>query len=331
MTALSNNAPQPTRLFKLLWQFAANRQKIFRARLSNDYDPSGVDPVMRKYKFTNAYRASDRTSQYLIRNVIYDGRERTFRDEFARILLFKVFNRIETWESLDHRLGQLNAETICLDQLPHALREIKVSGRPIYSAAYIMPYPRDFGFSTKHENHIQLLRLMIDERVDEQIQEARNMEAAYKVLLAYPSIGPFLAYQFLIDLNYSAHLDYSEQEFVVAGPGARDGLHLCFADAGKLNNSDLIRWTMEQQNEAFEDGKIEFPDLWSRPLQLIDCQNLFCEIGKYVRAVLPGIKVPSKRKRIKQLFHPNSTKLTAWYPPKWGINAKVTSWRRLHA
>lgn len=326
----SNKEPKPTRLLKHLWRFAANRQIVFRARLIDDYDPSGIDPVLRKYKFTNAYRASDRTSQYLIRKVIYDGQERSFRDEFARILLFKVFNRIETWESLENSAGELNAASIWLELLPRTLRELKSAGTPIYSAAYIMPCPR-FGYSTKHENHIQLLQLMLNERVDEQIQEARNMEAAYKVLLAYPSIGPFLAYQFLIDLNYSAHLDFSEREFVVAGPGARDGLQLCFIDSGKLTHSDLIQWTMERQGAAFEAEGIEFPDLWTRPLNLIDCQNLFCEISKYVRAALPGTKVPSGRKRIKQLFRPKPSKPTAWYPPKWGINEKIADWRRLHA
>ena len=330
LTYSLSSAPQTTRLFELLWRFAADRQRVFRARLSGNYDPSGVDPVIRKYKFTNAYRASDRTSQYLIRNVIYDGQDRAFRDEFARILLFKVFNKIETWQSLERRCGQLNADAICDWQLSEALHEIKASGKPIYSAAYIMPCPRNFGYSAKHENHIHLLRMMIDEKADEKIQDAGSMEAAYKVLLAYPSIGPFLAYQYLIDLNYSAQLDFSEQEFVVAGPGAKDGLHLSFSDSQDLSESDLIKWTMEQQDRAFEEGLIDFQDLWSRPLQLIDCQNLYCEIGKYVRAAMPGVKIRSGRKKIKQLYRAKSSKVTAWYPPKWGINAKVMSWRRLH-
>ena len=303
---------------------------MFRARLSGEYDPAKVDPIIRKYKFTNAYRASDRTSQYLIRNVIYDGRERSFRDEFARILLFKVFNKIETWQSLEREFGQLNADVIGHEDLPRALNEIRASGKPVYSAAYIMPCPSNFGFPAKHENHIQLLRKMIDEKADEKVLNASSMATAFEVLQSYPSIGPFLAYQFVIDLNYGPHLDFSEQEFVIAGPGAKDGIRLCFADPQELNDSDLIRWTMDHQDQAFENGPIEFLDLWSRPLQLIDCQNLFCEIGKYVRAAMPSVKIRSGRKNIKQLFRAKPTKVTAWYPPKWGINSKVDSWRQVH-
>ena len=31
------------------------------------------------------------------------------------------------------------------------------------------------------------------------------------------------------------------------------------------------------------DSPVEFRDLWGRPLQLIGCQNLFCEVDKYAR------------------------------------------------
>jgi hypothetical protein len=45
-------------------------------------------------------------SQYLIRNVIYDGDQD--RDEVVfRVLLFKWFSRISAWELLQDRLGPL--------------------------------------------------------------------------------------------------------------------------------------------------------------------------------------------------------------------------------
>ena len=67
--------------------------------------PWTEDPILRRYKFTNAYRASDRVSQYLIRNVIYAG-DQNPRELFLRILIFKLFNRIETWERLVAAVGR---------------------------------------------------------------------------------------------------------------------------------------------------------------------------------------------------------------------------------
>ena len=81
-----------TPVFDAYWRFAAERQSIFFRRLVGVTDALTNDPVLRGFKFTNAYRASDRVSQYLIKNVIY--REDLPRDEtnvFFRILLLRSF------------------------------------------------------------------------------------------------------------------------------------------------------------------------------------------------------------------------------------------------
>src|SRR6478752_7606879 len=85
-----------TRVFSTYWRFAAERQRVFLRRIQGSEPPWSEDPVLQVHKFTNAYRASDRVSQYLIRRVIYNG-EHNLRDTFFRILLFKIFNRIDTW------------------------------------------------------------------------------------------------------------------------------------------------------------------------------------------------------------------------------------------
>ena len=62
---------KPTPVYDMYWKFAAERQEVFYRRLDGAAGPWTEDRVIGKYKFTNAYRASDRVSQYLIRNVIY--------------------------------------------------------------------------------------------------------------------------------------------------------------------------------------------------------------------------------------------------------------------
>src|SRR6266853_1872102 len=88
-----------TVVYRTFWKFAAERQNIFAKRLRGDSPPWSKDPILRQYRYTNAYRATDRVSQYLIRNVIYDS-ESNSADTLFRILVFKFFNRIETWELL---------------------------------------------------------------------------------------------------------------------------------------------------------------------------------------------------------------------------------------
>src|SRR6266404_9162526 len=85
--------------FDVYWRFAAERQRVFHLRAAGAPPPWTADPVLSRHKFTNVYRAADRVSQYLIRDVIYAGPE-DLDEVVFRVLLFKVFNRIETWELL---------------------------------------------------------------------------------------------------------------------------------------------------------------------------------------------------------------------------------------
>jgi hypothetical protein len=80
----------------------------------------------------------------------------------------------------------------------------------------------------------------------------------------------------------------------------------------------------DTQEKHFDRLGLRFSGLNGRRLQLIDCQNLCCEVDKYARAAHPDISGYSGRTRIKQRFAPLDNALTAWFPPKWGIN--VLDW-----
>ena len=159
--------------------------------------------------------------------------------------------------------------------------------------------------------------------VPQRIAGARTMRNAFDLLRSYPSIGDFLAYQFVTDLNYSVITNFSEMEFVVPGPGALDGIRKCFSDLGGLTEADLIRLVTERQEGEFQRLGLRFRDLWGRRLQLIDCQNLFCEVSKYARVKHPDVKGVGNRSRIKQVYRPTVEPAEYWYPPKWGINSLI--------
>ena len=315
---------KPTVVYDTYWQFAAERQEVFYRRIEGCTPPWTHDSILARYKFTNAYRASDRVSQYLIRDVIYKGPQ-SLAEVFFRILVFKVFNKIETWELLEAAVREVEYSSYSYDVYDKVLSQALAAGRAIYSAAYIMPSPgRVFRHSKKHRNHLKLIELMMADEVPERIADAPTMRDAFDLLRSYPSIGDFLAYQFVTDLNYSEVTNFSEMDFVVPGPGALDGIRKCFSDLGGLSESDLIRVVTERQDEEFDRLGLRFRDLWGRQLKLIDCQNLFCEVSKYARVKHPEYEGLSKRTRIKQHFRPTVSPIQYWYPPKWGINHLIT-------
>lgn len=315
--------PRPGSGFDVYWQFAAERQRVYRHRLDGLTGSAlTTDPVLTTHRFTNAYRASDRVSQYLISNVIYD-QPRDWTDTFVRVLVFKVFNRIDTWEHLQASVDDVGVATLLNGELDEALAELPPK-RPIYNAAYIMPPPRS-GIGAKFRRHLTLLRHMVRDKAHHRVAGAASMEAAFDVLASYESIGPFLGYQFVIDLNYTPHLGFSESDYVVAGPGALRGIRKCFADPGDYSPAEIIRWVADQQVEAFVERDLDWHDLWGRPLQLIDAQNLFCEVDKYTREARPDLSAFAPGSRIKQRYTPVAAPLTAWFPPKWGVNRSIPS------
>jgi hypothetical protein len=321
--------PTPSIVFDSYWRFAAERQAVFFRRLEGQSAPWTNDPIIAAHKFTNVYRATDRTSQYLIREVLYSNQTYSLRDTFLRVMLFKLFNKISTWEYLQDRLGDLTERPNVLSAVSEMLDRALACGQRIYSAAYIMPSgPAHIRQERKHHMHLTLLQRMLEDRLPEQISEAPSMQAAYEHLVRYPSIGPFLAYQFVTDLNYSTHLSFSEMEFVMPGPGARDGLRKCFSDFGDYSEADVIKWVAERQALEFAARGLAFQTLWGRPLQLIDCQNLFCEIDKYSRVAHPDVLGRSGRTRIKQRFKPTDAPIPIHLPPKWGTTIENPSSRR---
>ena len=318
---------RPTVVYDTLWRFAVERQEVFFRKLAGCPPPWTHDPIITRYKFTNTYRASDRVSQYLIRHVIYDG-DQSLEGIFFRTILFKLFNKIETWELLKEKLSTLNYEDYSFERYDEVLSEAISSGRRIYSAAYIMPSGKStFGHIRKHRNHLRLLELMMEDKVPQRVADASSMKQGFEVLRSYPTIGDFLAYQYVTDLNYSELVNFTETEFVVPGPGATDGIHKCFSDMGGLNEIDIIRIVTASQEKEFTKRGLQFRSLWGRPLQLIDCQNLFCEVSKYARLKHPEVKGFNERTRIKQVYRPSEDRLEYWYPPKWGINHLISGSR----
>lgn len=314
-----------TPVFDTYWRFAAERQEIFFRRVHGCAEPFTTDPILKVHKFTNAYRASDRVSQFLIRNVIYSG-DPDPKETFFRIILFKTFNRIDTWKLLEEKLGPITFRGFKFESYDSVLGESLRQRRSIYSAAYIMPSGgSSFGYPEKHRNHLRLIEKMMKDGVPSRVGGAHSLQEVFLILRSYPMIGDFLAFQYSIDLNYSEMINFSEMSFVVPGPGAKDGIRKCFSSFGGLSEVDLIRLMADRQGEEFSRLGLKFQTLWGRPLQLIDCQNLFCEVDKYARVAHPEFAGITGRNKIKQKFHPSEEPIDLFFPPKWGINEKILS------
>ena len=254
---------EPSAVFDTYWRFAAKRHQIYESRPARVQGPWTSDPILRSHRFTNCFRAADRVSQYLINDVIYSGPQNT-DDIVFRVLLFKMFNKISTWELLQETFGELTADGFSAELYSSALDTAFARKQTLYSAAYVIPPPA-FGAVRKHANHMRLLERMMESGLPEMLVQAQSMEDAYFLLRSYPAMGDFLSFQFLIDLNYTPVLPFDEMDYVVAGPGARDGIRKCFGPGSAGHETELIEYMAASQDEHFDRLGLTFGGLFGRP------------------------------------------------------------------
>lgn len=298
-----------TRAYGLYWYWAAERMAMFYRRRDGAPAPWTSDPILQAYRFTLPYRALDRVSQYLIRHVIYDqtwSRE----DTFFRTALFRLFNRISTWELLQAEHGSLRCSSFDPGGFAGTLRRARRAGVKVFNPSYRRRTPS--GAATVLDGVLSQLHTMLQDDLPRGLAEL-NIERAYSLLLTYSGMGPFITYQLVTDLAYSPHYGWNEGDFTVAGIGAKLGIAAVFAERAGRSEEDLIRLMAARQALEFKRHGLVFHPPGGLPLQLIDCQNIFCEIGKYTRVMRGG--------RAKQRYRPSPQPLPpVFLPPKWGIN-----------
>ncbi len=307
-------------VYDTYWKTCAERQEIFFKRLKGALPPYTTDPIFKTYKFCNVYRASDRVSQFLIKDVIYKNRF-IAKDTLFRIFLFRLLNKIETWQLLESKLGGITLKNFRINEYSRVLESIKHS-QPIYGNAFILCANKAFGYDKKHQNHLALLDFVFNRKENiNKLLSAKTLKELFEILKEFPLMGNFMAYQIAIDFNYSEVFNFGENDFTIAGPGAERGIKKCFLDTDGKNSEYVIRYMVDNQEKEFERLGIKFKNLFGRQMHAIDCQGWFCETDKYSRAKFPSLK--SNRTQIKAKFKSQGKQIKYFYPPKWKINEKI--------
>jgi hypothetical protein len=307
------------------WYFASERQAAFERRVAGDQPPWTDDPILQTFKFCNVFRAADRVSQYMIRDVCYHDDPCTPQDRLFQIVAFRTFSKIETWRGVRAFLGRYpTLDDLGDGSFTAALDHTRRTNGGLYTGAFILCATDAYGQRLKHLNHIELFRHMfLTDALGDRLLDAGSLREVYDLLHGYPLMGDFMSYQTAIDLNYCDLVNFSENDFTQPGPGALRGIKKCFEDLGDYRPADVIRWMVDNQDHELARLDLPFARLWGRPLHAIDCQGLFCETDKYCREAAP--ELVSTRKRIKARFVRSSDPIILFFPPKWGINDRLPS------
>ncbi|HEX7483683.1 MAG TPA: nucleotide kinase domain-containing protein [Candidatus Saccharimonadales bacterium] len=311
------------RIYDIYWYFASERQQIFEKKLTGQPGPWTDDPILQKYKFCNVFRATDRVSQYMIRDVCYHTETCTPADRLFQIVAFRLFSKIETWDAVRKFLNRNpTIEDLVDGSFTKALEYAEDINDGLYTNAFILCATNAYGQPRKYLTHVELLRdMFVNHPLVGQLLEASSLREIYTLLHTFPLMGDFMSYQIAIDLNYSDLINFSENDFTQPGPGALRGITKVFESLGDYSLAEVILWMVEQQDAEFARLNLPPANLFGRKLQAIDCQNLFCETDKYCREAVP--ELASNRSKIKAVYSTPKPIDRLFFPPKWNLNYNV--------
>ncbi|KAJ7643814.1 hypothetical protein FB45DRAFT_896135 [Roridomyces roridus] len=318
---VSGQVLEPTVVFESLWWWLVERKKMDDARRAGRPSPWTQDEILQKGRFCNAYRVLDKTSQFVVTDVIETGSQDALELLF-RIVLFTSFNKIQTWKMLTEAFGELTWAEFDIHTYGEVLSAASSRGQTLCTGAY-MKIARQYEYRSNHMGHLQLLQMLM-EKLPPVLKGAKFAADVYEEIAAFPGMAAFTTYQLMLSLSYSKLLNFNANDFVVPGPGASSGLAKMFgqslkdarAAVGKDIESDILRHLVEHQRAYFARSNLEFPYLRDEGghehlLDVADFEHAVCETDKYAREKYPEIEGTSARTKIKRGFTASDEKLPA--------------------
>jgi hypothetical protein len=255
--------------YETFWYFINERHRIYIKTTAGEPKPWTDDPILQRFKFCNVHRRLDKTSAWMIENLIAphcsDGALLLFN-----LLAYRTFNRISTGRLLGW-IAEWEPEKVAL-----RLQEVQARGEPIFGAAYrIRQGPGD---RSKIESYVKVLSQIWTDRqaLYDKIKRG-GLQDAVELFDRYPLIGPFIAYQFALDLTYSLILPAPKDlnTWAEVGPGAAGGLRRIWPT---VHNGELL-----SRMRLLRDEAPRYLEPHVGELNLQDIEFCLCEVNKYLR------------------------------------------------
>lgn len=292
---------------KHFYDFVTERYRIhIRKDFLKQKAPWTNNPILLQYKFCNIRREHDRQSQYLIKNISTNS-YLSLEDKIVNSFYFRAWNN---WDTMKDLGGPWPAKHLYSSKMKEQVRPIyqqlatEDPDRKWWSSAYnqggtkqAWRYP-DPNEKINKEDNIPLRVFHIgpwlkEHNTIEKLLSANDQRAAFEAIKEIQGFADFLAYQIFVDLTYITEFPFSENEFVVAGPGCRKGLNKLFDDYDGLTLEEALFWLADNIDEIFNEVH---PPFWAgrlfvdlpqedRFFSVMCLENCMCEFCKYIRTI----------------------------------------------
>ena len=128
---------------------------------------------------------------------------------------------------------------------------------------------------------------------EKQIMSAGNQAVVCKRIRGIQGIGKYLSYQIFVDLTYIPEFPFSDNEFVISGPGCKKGLNRIFIDKSNMTDEECVFWLRDHWNELndrmpkgskFDPNNLFFDcPKCDRIMTVVSLEACLREFNKYIR------------------------------------------------
>lgn len=274
-------------------------------------------------KFTNSYRFLDRTSQYVISlayrwalphakrqealtavlNTAASPSEGTAPlhncpyireplNQAVALYIFKVFNRIETWERIpeEYKTALFAVTGPDILKVVSQIYQWATVQDGLFNSAYMLAHPGAQGFSGWTELYFTRLHSMVESGDLLKIRlSPHDLKRNFHIFSRYRGFGDFLSYQFSLDYSYFSPVSVDYDSFIVPGPGCVKGMRYVFPGIKPCQTPFVLRAMAQLGLQS-----LGFPLLNGLRLRGNDIQNLFCEFSKLLNLTGKRNFVPHK-------------------------------------
>jgi hypothetical protein len=270
------------------FKFIRNRHTLYYKKNVLKLPPPWSDiPEIRDFKSCNVYRRLDRGTQYILNRVCLNP-DLSEEDKFLNIVAYRFFNLDQVFDGLiwDQPLRVVGFDPV------FQRKHLKGLGKKkIFSDAYMIAPGLLPEGETDNAKCLQVLLSLTKCAQELQtgyldwFKACNAAEDQLEMIRGFPMIGPFLSGQILVDLGYAGVTRFSNNDWLVIGPGAWVGLQILFPNENKMEQRmKQVYLLRDLQQEYLGDaewrkmaplGENNYPFL-----PLMDIQNGLCEFRK---------------------------------------------------
>lgn len=272
------------KVLRILVHYIKERYKIKLKKEGGEPKPWTEDKILQSWRFTNVRREHDTVTKWIIENVCL--KDIDLKTKIYNLILCRMYNWVPTFKKIGLPILDFE-DTRSIEKAEKILLKMVERKEPVFTRAYMVSgtlklLTKEVGEMGPKLRPLKAIELWAS-------QNRLNKSALsppdnfYNELCKLTGINSFLAYQVFVDCTYIPEFPYSENCFVVAGPGCVNGLNLLFKDLDGLTPEEALYWLTDLLNKkvGWKEVFVDLPEE-EQKMNIMSTENCLCELSKYM-------------------------------------------------